>query len=514
MSQTVQYFYRLSALLLIKVFFILSVILWAGIGLGPDEAQYWTWSQHLDWGYYSKPPGIAWQIWLGTQLAGQTELGVRLMTLFWGMGQAWLVYLLALQCRLKPRTAFWSGILMAFSPLGMAGSFFAITDGGALFFWSAACLVMVTALNNAKAPSPYAVGLCLSAGALFKWPVYIFGIFYFCCWRRWYPHQSLKVIVGGAALSLVSLLPSVWWNYHHDWVTFRHVSATLQGGHGSSGGNFFEFIGSQMLLIFPILFILLIISYVLLLKERKIAGLSPQLTFCGSVTFACLLMAILLSFFQKIQGNWMAFAYPTAFVWLAWFYLEKNDWGIKWLQTNLIASVCLIAAVLMLPSLYGSKRWRPAFLSYRINPFKHNMGWMTLADTLDKVGYDPLNSFLLSDKYQTTSILNFYGASQKKAYFLNLHQSRQNQFSYWPSFQEECIGESGYFVWAENQPYLEREWEAKWAFYQTELEKYFGQVEFLGFWPLLYEGSKTAKAVFIFKCSFCKNNALPQTFLY
>ena len=30
-----------------------------GITLYIDEAQYWTWAQHLDWGYFSKPPGIA-----------------------------------------------------------------------------------------------------------------------------------------------------------------------------------------------------------------------------------------------------------------------------------------------------------------------------------------------------------------------------------------------------------------------------------------------------------------------
>jgi hypothetical protein len=514
MSQTVQYFNRLSIFLLIKVFFMLGVILWAGIGLGPDEAQYWTWSQYLDWGYYSKPPGIAWQIWLGTQLAGQTELGVRLMSLLWGTGQAWIVYMMAIQCRLKPHTAFWSGILMAFSPLGIAGSFFAITDGGALFFWSAACLLMLRALKNSEAPSPYGIGLCLLAGALFKWPIYIFWIFYFLSWRLWFPVQSIKALLGGAALSLVGLLPSVWWNYHYDWVTFRHVSATLQGGHGSSGGNFFEFLGSQMLLIFPILFILLLISCVNFFKEKKSLLLSPSLNFCGGVTFVCLIVAFFLSLFQKIQGNWMAFAYPTAFVWSAWFFMEKKSWGIKWLKINILASVCLTGAVLLFPSLYGSERWHPAFLSYRINPFKHNMGWEALRDTLEKAGYDPSKAFLLSDKYQTTSILSFYGSGQKTAYFLNLHQSRQNQFSYWPTFLDEGKEKSGYFVWAENQPHLEREWEAKWAFYQTELEKYFVQVEFLGFWPLIYEGNKTAKAVFIFKCSQCKNNALPQTSIY
>ena len=34
--------------------------------LYPDEAQYWLWSRTLAFGYYSKPPLIAWSIWAST----------------------------------------------------------------------------------------------------------------------------------------------------------------------------------------------------------------------------------------------------------------------------------------------------------------------------------------------------------------------------------------------------------------------------------------------------------------
>jgi 4-amino-4-deoxy-L-arabinose transferase-like glycosyltransferase len=35
-----------------------------------DEVQYWLWGQTLDWGYYSKPPLIAWVMRGVTDLAG------------------------------------------------------------------------------------------------------------------------------------------------------------------------------------------------------------------------------------------------------------------------------------------------------------------------------------------------------------------------------------------------------------------------------------------------------------
>ncbi|MBA3817002.1 MAG: glycosyltransferase family 39 protein, partial [Parachlamydiaceae bacterium] len=100
----------LLAFLCLKTAAIVFVILYAGIGLGPDEAQYWTWSQHLDWGYYSKPPGIAWQNWLGTYLFGSTEIGVRSMALLIGFTVPLLVYTMAKACRLAPSTCFWASI--------------------------------------------------------------------------------------------------------------------------------------------------------------------------------------------------------------------------------------------------------------------------------------------------------------------------------------------------------------------------------------------------------------------
>ena len=41
------------------------------LGLYFDEAQYWMWSRTFDWGYFTKPPLIAWVIGTTTFLAGE-----------------------------------------------------------------------------------------------------------------------------------------------------------------------------------------------------------------------------------------------------------------------------------------------------------------------------------------------------------------------------------------------------------------------------------------------------------
>lgn len=42
-----------------------------------DEAYYWVWSQQFDWGYYSKPPMVAWIISIATSLFGDGSLIIK-----------------------------------------------------------------------------------------------------------------------------------------------------------------------------------------------------------------------------------------------------------------------------------------------------------------------------------------------------------------------------------------------------------------------------------------------------
>src|SRR5580698_5915883 len=57
-----------------------------------DEAYYWMWSKHLAGGYYDHPPMVALVIRLGTMIAGDTEFGVRLISILLALPMSWAVY--------------------------------------------------------------------------------------------------------------------------------------------------------------------------------------------------------------------------------------------------------------------------------------------------------------------------------------------------------------------------------------------------------------------------------------
>src|SRR3978361_374105 len=57
-----------------------------------DEAYYWMWSKHLAGGYYDHPPAVAFGTRAGAMIAGDTELGVRLLSILLALPMSFAVY--------------------------------------------------------------------------------------------------------------------------------------------------------------------------------------------------------------------------------------------------------------------------------------------------------------------------------------------------------------------------------------------------------------------------------------
>jgi 4-amino-4-deoxy-L-arabinose transferase-like glycosyltransferase len=86
------------------------------INLGGDEAQYWAWSRTLDWGYFSKPPLIAWIIAGTTSICGNGEACVRVSSPLLHGATAIVIFFLARRLY-DERIGLWSAIAYATLPV-------------------------------------------------------------------------------------------------------------------------------------------------------------------------------------------------------------------------------------------------------------------------------------------------------------------------------------------------------------------------------------------------------------
>jgi 4-amino-4-deoxy-L-arabinose transferase-like glycosyltransferase len=405
----------------------------ADIGLFPDEAQYWTWSQELSGGYYSKPAGIAWEIAGGTALFGDTELGVRFGAFVLSFLLALSIWFLARSAGLGEKCAFWSALALAFTPMGFLASFLATTDCGFLLFWTLASALFAKPLLEGKPLSYIDVGLLIGCGALFKWAAFLLWvpIFIFALVRR---EVTLRFFYA-LFLSLLALIPSLIWCHEHEWATILHVTRSIVPQAAARGtpnpGDFFL---AQFGIASPIFFFFILIAT--LSFAVKLRKLPLSISFLWTSWVFVFGVVLALACFKKVQANWAVAGYPAAFVMLfSWAQMQKPA-IFRCVQAGLFVSVGLVAVAFSATN----------ELPYKMNFFREGLGWHSLERGLERIGYNPKTQFLFSDRYQTTSILSFYSPEKKRAYFMNFHALRKNQFSFWPSMAEKERGKSGYYV--------------------------------------------------------------------
>lgn len=356
---------------------------------------------------------------------------------------------------------------MAFCPLGVFLSFAATTDGGSILFLTLAISEVVKGFHG-KPNYPLA-GVWLLLGALYKWTVFVFWPITLLMVLL-HPRLRKKTIIWGILISLLALLPSIYWNATHDWATFKHVGQTVYGA--KRAGNFVDFFFAQVGILSPIYFILLIVSY---FHIRR-----PALIYCSLFPFL-IFVYFVMAFFKKMQPNWGDFLYPPAMVLIAWVSLEKIRLGRTWLHIGTWLSIVGTFAALTIPWMQGHNIFPKYSISYKANPFRQSMGWPGIAPSLMKAGYNPQEHFLFGDRYQAASLLSFYGPTQKPAYFFNVNQERKNQFSYNVRMEDQEKGNTGYFVLLENRTADSLEWYEE--HYPPKLSPYFENVAYAGSYP-------------------------------
>src|ERR1700682_5342682 len=188
-----------------------------------DEAYYWMWSKHLAGGYYDHPPGVAFVIRLGTMIAGDTELGVRLVSILLALPMSWAVYRTATILFGGQRVAETATILLNVTLMAAVGTLIVTPDAPLLVASSFVLFSLAKVLETGRGAWWLVVGAAVGAALLSKYTALFFGPA-ILIWlvsvpklRRWLFSPWLYL---GGIIALAVFSPVILWNADHHWVSF------------------------------------------------------------------------------------------------------------------------------------------------------------------------------------------------------------------------------------------------------------------------------------------------------
>jgi len=330
----------LPALLILLAGWRLLTAWHAGLELYADEAQYWSWSLTPDWGYYSKPPMVAWLIHLGDLLFGDSELGLRAATFLLWPGTAYVLFLLVRRLYAgEPwgeRAAFWSALTFASLPMVSLGSWLITTDGPLLLFWSLSLYFLAGALEHGRWRDWLLTGVTAGLGLMSKYSMVFFVpalLVYLAVTpvhRHWL--KSAKPWAG-AMVAFFLLLPNLLWNAGHHFVSVHHTADISQLDRQLlHPGAMLEFFGGQFGVFGPVTALGL-----LLLLLRPASWFSdPRSRFLAAFCLIPLGLFLGLSLLSRAFANWAAFSYVAGagLVVVTWIRFGRSRWLAAALALN------------------------------------------------------------------------------------------------------------------------------------------------------------------------------------
>ncbi len=353
---------RFLILLALVTLFRLVYLLVSPLSLASDEAYYWDWSRRLAWGYYSKPPMIAWIIALFSRTLGPSTAAVRLPSVLLGMISTVAVFLLAKKMY-GARTAFWAAVVGMASPGAAALGYIMTIDAPLMCFWALGLYFFWAGLEKKEGGFAQWFGLtvAIALGLLSKQVMggFIVLMFVFVAASKDDRHllKSFRLYLV-SLLGLAALIPTVLWNVRHGWITLLHTESHFAGSKAIFLYTLSQFIGGQLAVISPVSWLLFVILSGLLLSRFR--SLDRRSLYLLTFSIAPLAGIAALSLRQKIQPNWPAAVYTAGMVLLAAWGCEKVSAGEKFDAWRPYFTKGIIVGAVMALCTYGLPFWATA----------------------------------------------------------------------------------------------------------------------------------------------------------
>ena len=386
--------------------FIFQILVSLTFELAHDEAYYWLYSTHLDWGNFDHPPFVGMIIRIFSFL-GHSEFAVR----FGFIILQFLTALIVLKTVPQKKRLLALALFFAF-PIASIGGMLALPDMPLLFMTAIYIWLLKNYLEKDNFRNSSHLGFSIACLFYAKYHGVLLIFFTMLAIPRLFLRKSFYFV---ALVAIAGFFPHLWWQYKHEFATLRYHFIDRPSSSFSFKRSV-EFVFLQMILagLFagPILWWSIV-------KNKTQSDFLRALKF---VSIGTVFFFLISSFSKKTEANWTIFLTVPLII----LTLQTEIWERKWARNLLFTSsfICLLARLIFI--------FNPSQLPLkRLAEFK---GWKNWAqNVLEACGPERT---VMANSYQVAAKLSFYLNRDVTA--LN-YRSRRNQFDYW-RFEETQDG--------------------------------------------------------------------------
>ena len=387
----------------------IAALMVSPLDLGPDEAQYWHWSTEPAFGYFSKPPLIAWLIGATTIVCGDSEACVRSASPIMHAITSIVLFYLG-QRLFDERVGFWCALTFVTLPAVSFSSGLISTDAPLLACWATALLSLHHVLERQETKWAIALGVALGFGLLAKYAMAYFilclAIYALFAPRKIISASSMLVLAAIIALTVFS--PNIIWNSQSGFATLGHTAANANlGADLFNFTKLAEFAISQFGVLGPILLTALAFTVAAVASKRSQLDKDDPFAFLLAFSVPILAVALTIAFVSRANANWAATAYAAGTV-AAVAYL-CNQAHRNWLLASfaLHATAALVAIIAFAaPTLVDAAGFS--------NAVKQTRGW-------NEIGAQALKAFkagnftsISTDERDAMGALLYYARPREK----------------------------------------------------------------------------------------------------
>jgi hypothetical protein len=391
------------------------------VDLDIEEAQYWDWSRHLAFGYFSKPPLIAWVNALSGVACGSSAECIRAPAPLFYLGTSLLVFLAAKELY-DARTALWAGLACALAPGVSFSARIMTTDVPLLFFWALALYAYVRLLRGGVWRWGVVLAVAFGLGLLSKYAMAYFipgalvaGLVSTDARRLLGRPVLWLALVGG----LTMLTPNILWNAGHGFATAGATADYVRKALSLDAP--LAFLAAQFAVTGPVTFGALLVLFAFF-GSRRLSG--DDRTMLAFAVPPLLVVVLNAAYSGAANANWAAPALISAFIVTAAVLVRARWW--RTLGLGLAVGV-LAQAVVLVGDTVADKLTLP-FLGENADIYQRVLGWDDLGEEITALAKSRGAASVAVENRWEESALNYYLRGDLPVYIWTGNPQPTNHF--------------------------------------------------------------------------------------